>query len=230
MARVTEILICLEVELLGLLPGVVGVAKVAVRGGLEVLGPLEVELTDDDTGAEIPVLEDDLDELGVVLLASAVGVDVDGEGLGNTDGVGKLDESAASEPSSNEGLGDPSGSVGSRAIDLGEILSRESSSTVGTPSTIGIDDDLATSQTGITLRSTDNEASRGLDVVDSAVVKKVGRDDLLDDLCKDFRAQILSGDLLGVLGGNDNSVDALGDGGAILLLVLDSDLGLGIRS
>lgn len=95
----------LELELLGLLPGVVGVAEVAVRGGLEVLGLLQAKLLDDDTGAEIPVVADDLDELSVSLLAGAVGVDVDGEGLGNTDGVRELDEDAAGEASSDERLG-----------------------------------------------------------------------------------------------------------------------------
>ena len=94
-----------EHELLGLLPGVVWVAEVAVRGGLEVLGPLEPELLDDDTGSEIPVLADDVDELGVGLLAGAVGVDVDGEGLSDTNGVRELNQDTASEASSDEGLG-----------------------------------------------------------------------------------------------------------------------------
>ena len=94
----------LELERLGLLPGVVGVAEVAVGGSLEVLGLLETKLADDDTGAEIPVLEDDLDELVVVLLSGAVGVDVDGERLSNTNGVGELDEGATGEASSDEGF------------------------------------------------------------------------------------------------------------------------------
>ena len=43
----------------------------------------------DDTGAEVKVVADDLDELLVGLLAGAVRVDVDGERLGDTDGVGE---------------------------------------------------------------------------------------------------------------------------------------------
>ena len=35
---------------------------------------------------------------------------------------------------------------------------------MGTPSSVGVDDDLATSQTSITLGSTDDEAARGLDL------------------------------------------------------------------
>lgn len=49
----------------------------AIRSGLEVLRPLEVELIDDDTWTEVPVLLDDLNELGVGLLASSVGINVD---------------------------------------------------------------------------------------------------------------------------------------------------------
>jgi len=59
----------------------------------------------DDTRTQIPVLVDDGDELLVTLLSSAVGIDVDREGLGNTDGVGELDENTTSKASSDKGLG-----------------------------------------------------------------------------------------------------------------------------
>ena len=59
----------------------------------------------DDTGAEIPVLADDGNDLLIGLLSSAVGVNVDRERLSDTDGVGELDEGTASEASGNKGLG-----------------------------------------------------------------------------------------------------------------------------
>ena len=59
---------------------------------------------------------------------------------------------------------DPAGRVGSGTVDLGEVLSGESTSTVGTPATVGVDDDLAASETGITLGTTDDEAAGGLDL------------------------------------------------------------------
>ena len=62
-------------------------------------------------------------------------------------------------------LTDPARSVRGRAVDLGEVLAREGTTTVRTPATVGVDDDLATSQTGITLGTTDNEATRGLDLL-----------------------------------------------------------------
>lgn len=136
----------------------------AVLGGLEVDGAVQVELSDNDTRSEIEVLEDDLDELVRGLLGSAVRVDIDGEGLSNTNGVGELDKSSSGETSSNEGLGDPSSNVGSRSIDLGVILARESTTTVSTPATVGVDNDLSAGQTGITLGTTNDEETRGLDL------------------------------------------------------------------
>ena len=62
----------------------------------------------------------------------------------------------------DKGFGNPPGEVGSRSVDLGVILSGESTSTVGTPAAVGVDDDLTTGKTGVTLRAADDEESRGL--------------------------------------------------------------------
>lgn len=136
----------------------------AVLGSLEVDGLGKVELLDNDTGAEVEVVADDLDELIRVLLRGAVGIDIDGEGLGDTDGVGELDKSTAGEAGSDEGLGDPAADVGGGAVDLGEVLAGEGTTTVGTPATVGVDDNLAASETGITLGTTNDEETRGLDL------------------------------------------------------------------
>lgn len=61
-------------------------------------------------------------------------------------------------------LTNPACSVCGRAVDLGEILARESSSTVSSPSAISVDNDLATSQTSVTLGPTNNEAAGRLDL------------------------------------------------------------------
>ena len=123
----------------------------------------------DDTRPEVPVVADDLDELSVGLLASAVGFDKDRQRLSDTDGVRELDKGTTSETSSYKGLGDPASGVGSRTIHLGEVLAREGTSTVGTPATVGVNDDLTASETSITLGTTDNETSRGLDLANTTV-------------------------------------------------------------
>lgn len=221
----------LELEFLGLLPaeGLVG-TEVAVLGSLEVDRVVQVELTDNDTRSKVEVVSDDLDKLLGGLLRGTVGVDVDGERLSDTNGVGELDKSTSAELGVDEGLGNPSADVGSRSIDLGEILTGESTTTVGTPATVGVDDDLSAGQTSVTLGTTNDEEARGLDVVDGLVAEVLGGDDLLDDLLLDLLAELLSGDIGRVLSRDNNGVDALRDNGTVVVLVLNGDLGLGVGS
>ena len=67
-------------------------------------------------------------------------------------------------------------------------------------------------------------------MVDGVIIKVLGGNGSLDDLLLDLLAELLSGDILGVLGRNDNGVDTLGDNGTTVLLVLDGDLSLGVRT
>lgn len=218
----------LELEGLGLLPGEFLVGEVTVLGGLEVDGLGQIQLLDNDTGTEVKVVTDDLDELIGGLGGGAVGLDEDGQRLSNTNGVGELDEGTAGKASVDEGLGDPTSNVGSRAVDLGVVLTREGTTTVSTPTTVGVDDDLTAGETGVTLGTTDDEAAGGLEVVDGAVVQEVGRDDRLDDLLLQDLAELLSGDLVAVLGGDDNGVHTEGLDSTVVVGVLDGDLGLGV--
>ena len=113
-----------------------------------------------------------------------------------------------------------------------------------TPTAIGVDDDLTTSQAGITLRATNDKATRGLNLnkgkgqksntridvitymIDGPTVKEVLRDSLLDYLLQYLFPELLCRDLLSVLCGNDDLVHAQGDRRAAILLILDRDLGL----
>lgn len=65
-------------------------------------------------------------------------------------------------------------------------------------------------------------------MVDGLVVEVLGGDDLLDDLLENLLAELLGGDVGRVLGRDDDGVDTLGDDGALVVLVLDGDLGLGV--
>lgn len=202
-----------------------------VSGSLKVLGLLEVESLDDKSGSEVEVLPDNVDKLGVALLAGTVSVDEDGKGFSDTNGVRELDQCSSGETSSDEGLGDPSSSVGGRSVNLGPVLTGEGTTTVSTPTTVGVDNDLSASETGITLRTANDKSAGRLDVVDNSVVKKVLGDNLLDDLLKDLLSELLGRDLLSVLSRDDDSVDTEGDHSTILtLLVLNGDLGLRVGS
>ena len=67
-------------------------------------------------------------------------------------------------------------------------------------------------------------------MVDGLLVEVVGGDDLLDNLLQDLLAELLGGDVLAVLGRDDDSVDTEGNDGAVVVLVLNGDLGLGVRA
>lgn len=59
-------------------------------------------------------------------------------------------------------LTNPTSGVCGGPVDLGEVLTGEGASTVGSPPSVGVDDYLTTGQTGITLGAANNEASRRL--------------------------------------------------------------------
>ena len=138
----------------------------AVGGSLVVLGLAKGKVAGEGTGAGVELDLDDVgDGLGgKALLLGAVGLDEEGEGLGNADGVRELDAGALAEAGLDDGLGHPAAGVGGRAVDLGGGLSGEGSATVGTPATVGVDDDLAAGEAGVTLRSADDELATGVDV------------------------------------------------------------------
>ena len=125
-------------------------------------------------------------------------------------------------------LGDPAASVGGRAVDLGRVLAREGAATVGSPASVGVDNDLAASEAGVAVRATDDEASRRVEVVDSFRVEHGGVDDLVDHVLVEVLLDLLVGDLVVVLRGDDDGVDAERLEDAVGLLVLDSDLGLAV--
>ena len=155
----------LELQCLGLLPAEVLVGtEVPILGGLEVDGMIKVEFLHYNTRLHVEVVADHLDEFIRGLLGGTIGINVDGQGLGNTNGIGELDESTTAEAGSHERLGNPATKVGSRAVDLGEILSGEGTTAMSTPATVSVDYDFAASQTSIALRAANDEETRRLNL------------------------------------------------------------------
>lgn len=218
----------LESELLGLLPGELGAAEVTVRRSGLVDGLEKVQVADDRSGAEVEVVLDDLDNLAIRLLAGVVCVDEDRQRLGNTDGIRELDQAAVSEAGSDERLGDPASGVGSRAVDLGRVLAREGTATVGTPAAVRVDDNLAASEAGIALGPANDEAAGRVQMHDGVLVQVAGGDDSPDDLVAEGGGDLLLGDIVRVLRRDHNGVHALRGQSAVAVLVLDGDLRLGV--
>jgi hypothetical protein len=126
----------LELEFLGVFPSELITTKVTVGSSLLVDGLEEVKFLDNDTRTEIKVISDDLDKFSLSLIGGTVGINENGKRLSNTNSIRKLDKSTTSELGVDQRLGDPTSSVGSGTIDLGPILTRESTTTVSTETTI----------------------------------------------------------------------------------------------
>jgi hypothetical protein len=219
-----------------LLPGedveVVFSAKVTVRrGGLVslVTASLQVQVLANHPRSEVKRGFNLLQDFSVGDFAGAVGVDVDGQRFGDADGVRDLHQASSREAGGDDGLGRLSGNVRSGAIDLGRILTREGTAAVRTPTPVGVDDDLSASQTGVAIRTADDEASRRVQVVDGLVVQVLFRDDLLDDFVHQVFRNLFVRDAFLVLRGDQHGVDAERDHGAVVVLVFDGDLRLTVR-
>ena len=66
---------------------------------------MERELADHDTWPEIPVFADERDNFLVRDLSGTVRVDIDGQRLGNTDGIRELDKDTTSDAREHQRLG-----------------------------------------------------------------------------------------------------------------------------
>jgi hypothetical protein len=95
---------------------------------------------------------------------------------------------------------------------------------VATPTAVGIDDDFAAGEAGVALRATDDEFTGGVDEELGVLGKKLGGEDLLDDVLNEERLDGLVRDVGGVLRGDDDVDDLGGDA----VHVADGDLGLRI--
>lgn len=218
-------------------PGEVRVAldsEVTKAGGLLVDGSTELELLDDVTRAEVEVLANNASEELVILstLNGAVGVDPDAEWVSQSNSVRNLDTNAMAEFGVYKRFSNKSGEVGSGSIDLGGVLSRVGTTSMGTPTTIRVDDDLSSSETGIGTRASFDERAGRVDDVNGIRYQEFSRADLLDDLLNESVADDIIVHIRAVLGGDEDVVDLGGLQVFSFLsdLVLNNDLRFAVRS
>ena len=99
----------LEFQFLGLLPSETLVAEMPILGCPAVDRIDEIKLLDNDTGSEIEVLVDDLNQFLAASVASSVCLHEQARWLGNANGVGKLYECSSRQFGIDQRLGYPSG-------------------------------------------------------------------------------------------------------------------------
>ena len=108
---------------------------------------------------------DQCDDATIIDSTGAKGIDTDRGWLGNTDCVGNLNFAAFGNSSGDNIFRDISRGVGCRTINLGWIFTGEGAATMTRHSSVGIDDNLTASQTGITDRAADLLRDAGFDRV-----------------------------------------------------------------
>merc|ERR1719491_410624 len=140
--------------------------EVAVGRRLLVLGFTECQRLRDGTW---PAVEGDLDDVGDVIcseftLLRSVGLQEERQRLRDTDCVRELHQYALAETTLDERLGHLPADVSGRPVDLRRVLAGESTTAVGTPTAVSINDNFPASEAGIALRATNDELPRGVDM------------------------------------------------------------------
>ena len=196
----------------------------AVVGGLAVDGPAQVEVADDGAGAQVEVLAHQAGDLLIGDLAGAEGLNVDGEWAGHADGVGHLNFAAVSQAGGHHVLGSPARRVGRGAVHFCGVLAAEGAAAMAAHAAVGVDDDLATGDAGVSHGSADDKAAGGVDVDLGIAVEQVFWNDGMNDVFDDGFGDISVRNLGGVLGADEHGIDP--DGFAVG--VLDGHLALAV--
>ena len=151
------------------------------------LGLEQAEVLDERIRAEVEHLPR-ADNLFKPLVGHAVcgaeRLHTDRNGFVDPDGIGNLNLATVRQPGGDDILGDITRVIRGAAIHLGRVLSGERSAAVRSHTPVGIDDDLATGQTGIADGAADDEFAGGIHQEFRARRHKPGRS---QEVAGDFR-------------------------------------------
>src|SRR5271157_523819 len=213
----------------GCLPGEVGVtaAEMTVGRGLAIDRAAQVQRFDDGARRQLEMGADQIRNDCRINFLRAKSLDQDADRIGHSDGVSELHFAAVGQARGNHVLRDMAGHVGGRAVDLGRIFSAESAAAVTAHAAVGVDDDLAAGEAGVAHGASDDEASRGIDVIVGVFVEQMSRNHGLNHMLQNAGAEFVVDDSLGVLSRDDDRVHALYFSVGV---VFDCDLGLAVRT
>src|SRR5690606_32882115 len=123
--------------------------EMAIGRGLRIDRLVEVELPANAGRRKVDHLADPhLDDL-LRNRPGAVQGHIDGQGLRNADGIGKLDRATISKARGNDTLRHIARGIGGRTVHLRRILPRERTAAMWRGATIGVDDYFAPCEAGI---------------------------------------------------------------------------------
>src|SRR5690606_24541935 len=131
---------------------------------------------------EIEVVANHFYQLALADLACPECIDTDRYGLCDTDRIGKLNFDFIRQSRCHDIFRHISSGICCGPVDLCRILAGQCPPAMTSVSAVSIDDDLATCQSCIPLRTSDYEASGRIDEVTGRIVKELSRKDRLDDV------------------------------------------------
>ena len=130
-----------------------------IGSGLTINRPAKVKHLDDSIRAKIKFLTDDPDDLIITDLACTKGIDHDRHGTCNANCVSEFNFQLVRITCSNKILGYIACGICCAAVDLGAVFTGESSAAVTGIAAVGVDDNLTSCQTRVSVGTADNKAS-----------------------------------------------------------------------
>ena len=122
--------------------------------------------------------------IGHFHIATAVSVYIDIDGTSHTDGIRNLNQHFIGYAGCHHILGNMTGSVCSTTVYLAGVFTGESTTTVSTFSTVSINDNLTSCQTGIPVRTADNEFTGRIHMINYPVIEQ-SQNVFIMNLCND---------------------------------------------
>ena len=187
----------------------------------------QVKLLDDRRRTQVEHLLYGLLKHIVANNAGAEGLYHNGNRLGNADGIRQLNLAALCQTCRNNVLRNPAGRIRARAVHLGRVLAGKRAAAVTADAAVGVHDDLTAGQTGVAVRTADDETAGRVDEILGILIQQMGRNDLLYHLLDHVLANLREGHLRAVLGGNNNRIHT---DGLIVLVILYGNLALAVRT
>src|SRR5580765_6709169 len=201
-----------------------GASEVAIGCGGFVHRLAQIEGFDDALRRQLEIFADDFGNALFGDRRSAEAVDHNRNGFGYADSVSQLDFGFGGKTGGDHILGDVSRHVASRTVHLRWIFAGECAAAMTAVTAVGVHDNFATGETSVAHRSADDETAGGVDVVLGIFVEHGNRHDRLDHVFGDGGAQIIVGDGVAVLGGDDHRVHTSG----FAIAVFNGDLRLAV--
>src|SRR5581483_3663950 len=185
-----------RVGLVGALPREVAVfaAEVAVRRGVRVDRPPQVEVAEDRRRPQVEVLAHERLDLRHGDRLGSERLHEDGHRMGDADRVRHLELAPLGEAGRDDVLRHVPRRVRRGAVDLRRILARERTAAVRCGAAVRVDDDLPPGDAGVAHRTADDELARRVAVheillLEPALVVQLLRQDRLDHVCDQIRLE-----------------------------------------